>query len=117
MCSFAHHTVLSGHCIATYPCDHAVALQVNVRELVCCDQPDQFGSVRAIPDFKVCFHRAGLWGMPPQTSALAMQLIQGRLGMVRRIQHMVEFHKVQIPTVHRLSGRGWVRAWRQWGMR
>ena len=32
-----------------------MALQVNVRELVCCDKPDQFGSVRAIPDFKVCF--------------------------------------------------------------
>ena len=31
-----------------------MALQVNVRELVCCDEPDQFGSVRAIPDFKVC---------------------------------------------------------------
>ena len=29
-------------------------LQVNVRELVCCDEPDKFGSVRAIPDFKVC---------------------------------------------------------------
>ena len=31
-----------------------MALQVNVRELVCCDEPDQCGSVRAIPDFKVC---------------------------------------------------------------
>ncbi len=29
-------------------------LQVNVRELVCCDEPDKFGSVRAVPDFKVC---------------------------------------------------------------
>ena len=29
-------------------------LQVNVRELVCCNEPDKFGSVRAVPDFKVC---------------------------------------------------------------
>ena len=28
-------------------------LQVNVRELVCCSEPDKFGSVRASPDFKV----------------------------------------------------------------
>ncbi len=34
-------------------------LQVNVRELVCCDKPDEFGSVRAVPDFKVCFYPFG----------------------------------------------------------
>ena len=37
-----------------------VTVQVNVRELVCCDEPDKFGSVRAIPDFKVCLDRPGL---------------------------------------------------------
>ncbi|CAL5221457.1 g3649 [Coccomyxa viridis] len=38
---------------------HYVLEEVNVRELVCCDKPDEFGSVRAVPDFKALGKRLG----------------------------------------------------------